>query len=252
MSFSRASVEEQDNRSELGALYEQADNSRVEQSIHNSPLPSEGIVRADKSARVVGRGPIQADPRKFHYDTNRGRIGASLAFGATRADRLDAREAGDLLHAIHVMYGIDREDENVIAAFDKAVFFEHTVNGASMMQPGEGFLYVGDSAFQLQLLKTKLGRNQRRFFRAFADEIAAANRDTLAAYDAYDPASVEKHGQIMQVAIERGLQKYPYLAHDSSDAGLRVTLEERHALIGSKRLVLQANVDSVNVMPERA
>jgi len=176
----------------------------------------------------------------------------ALPFGATRADRMDAAEAGRLLHRIHEVFEIDTEEENVIAAFDKALFFEHAVNGASLLQPGRGALSVGESVFELSVVKTILGTDQRRFFRAFADEVIEVNREVLASYDAYDPATVEKHGQLMQVAVERGLQKYPHLAHDSSDAALRISVEERMALMASKRSVLPTVVNNADKIVERA
>jgi len=139
----------------------------------------------------------------------------------------------------------------VILAFDKALFFEHTVNGASLLQPGRGVLSVGDSEFELAIVKTALGVDQRRFFRAFADEISAVNREVLDAYDPHDPVAAERHGQVMQVAVERGLQKYPYLAHDSSDAGLSLSVEERIALMQSKRVVLESTVNNVDKITPR-
>jgi len=165
---------------------------------------------------------------------------------------MDAEDAGDMLDRIHRMYGLEKLDENIIAAFDKALFFEHTINGASLLQPGRGKLYVGDSAFELESVKKLMGEQQRRFFRAYADEIAETNREIAASYDPYDPVTAERYGQLLQVAVERGLQKYPHLAHDSSDAGVRLTVEERVAVIASKRVVLQSTVNNVDKLPERA
>lgn len=211
-----------------------------------------GVTRvAAPAVQTFGRGPVPVDSRKFRYDRNRAQALPRLAFGATKADRMDADEAGDMLHRIHKMYDIDCESEDVIAAFDKALFFEHTINGASLMQPGRGLLTVGKSTFELASVKQVLGVEQRRFFRAFADEVADLNREVIASYDAYDPTTVEKHGQLMQVAIERGLQKFPYLAHDSSDAGVRVTVEERVALAASKRLVLPSVVNNADKLAAR-
>jgi len=213
--------------------------------------PSGHTRRQPATARVVGRGPVQQDARKFRYDLTRARTMPKLGFGASRADRLDAVDAGALLDRIHQMVGIDRETEDIIVAFDKALFYEHTINGASLLQPGRGVIRVGESSFELQGVKALLGTEQRRFFRAFADDIGTVNREVLAAYDAHDPETVEMHGQIMQVAVERGLQKYPYLAHDSSDAGVRLSVEERVALMVSKRVVLESTVNRVDAAPRR-
>lgn len=266
-----------DGRSELGGLYDQAvfeapsreptgpfmssgfpgDASRVGLEGRAggrgfSGMPMEGVVRSVAAGpRTVGRGVIPVDPRKFRYDKVRARTLPMVEFGATKADRMDAEEAGDLLHRIHEVFRIQHEGEDILQAFDNALFFEHTINGASMLQPGRGKLYVGDSEFELATVKRLLAGNQRRFFRAFADEIADVNLAVLRAYDPYDVKAAEKHGQLMQVAIARGLHKYPHLAHDSSDAGLRISLEERFALATSKRLVLPSVINSVDKTADR-
>jgi len=215
-------------------------------------VPEPGIVRGDDTnARGWGRGPIARDVRKFRYDVDRARMQPAIQFSASKADRMDAMDAGDALEQIHRIYGIDKEPEERIAAFDDALWFEHTVNGASMLQPGRGQLYVGEMSFDIGPVKTYLGENQRRFFRAYADDIAACNHRILKAYDPYDAVSAEKVGQIKQVALERGLQKYPHLAHDSSDACVRISMEERSALIASKRLVLPSVVNKVDALRDR-
>lgn len=249
-----------DSRSEAGDAFESAPaatrpsvgGSAAGRAAARVVVPPTGVTRGSpRVARAVGRGPVAPDPRKFRYDVTRARAMPKLAFGASRADRMDAGDAGALLDRIHQMCGIDRETEDVIAAFDKALFFEHTINGASLLQPGRGVLRVGSSEFETQGIKQVLGTDQRRFFRAFADDIALVNREVLAAYDAHDPISVEMHGQVMQVAVERGLQKYPYLAHDASDAGVRLSVEERNALMVSKRVVLEGSVNRVDAVQHR-
>lgn len=136
-------------------------------------------------------------------------------------------------------------------AFDKALWFQHTVNGASMLQPGRGSLYVDGVEFDIEPVKKKLGEQQRRFFRAFADDIADTNREILDAYDPYDPVAAEKAAQIHQVAIERGLQKFPHLAHDSSDACLTLSFDERLAVIASKRSVIPSTINNVDRVAQR-
>jgi hypothetical protein len=193
-----------------------------------------------------GRGPIPIDRRKYRYDILRGRSSPALPFTASRADRMDPEEAGSVLHRIHQMYGIDRAEEARLVAFDKALFFEHTINGASLLQPGRGYLTVDGVQFDVLPFKRLLGVEQRRFFRAFADDILAVNREVLDSYDAYDPVSSEKVGQLHQLSAERGLQKFPYLVHDSSDAALMLTYDERAAVMNSKRIVLESTVNQAD------
>jgi len=201
--------------------------------------------------RGWGRGPIPVDERKFRYDVMRAKSVAPVAFSVSKADRMTADEAGDLLHRIHQTLGIDTAEEQRILAFDRALWFEHTINGASMMQPGRGQFIVDGLSLDMNLVKGFFGENQRRFFRAFADDIAEANRDVLDAFDPFDPGSAEKVGQLRQVAAERGLHKYPHLAHDSSDACVTISLEERMAVIASKRIVIASVSNKVDQFPGR-
>jgi hypothetical protein len=253
-SSSRA-VHDGDNQSEFGDLFETG--APAEQSAATDQTPRRGAAKtavgvggvtrdAGRTPRVIGRGPVPNDKRKFKYDRAQARGMSALSFGVTRADRLTAEEAGEVLHRLHVQFGIDRETEDVLCAFDKALMFEHTVNGASLLQDGRGYLEVADTKYELSIVKRILGHEQRKFFRAYADDIADVNQEVIDAYDAYDPASVEKHGQLMQVAVERGLQKFPHLAHDSSDACVRIGVEARTALMASKRSVLEVSVNKAD------
>jgi len=164
---------------------------------------------------------------------------------------MDATEAGNKLHAIHVLFGIDKEPEARIFAFDQAMWLEHFLNGASMMQPGRGSLQVGEMSFDIASVRSVLGEDVRRFFRAYADDIAACAHMVLQSADPYDPASVEQCAQIRQVALERGLQKYPHLAFDAADACLNISMEERSALIVSKAHVLATATNAVDGLRPR-
>jgi hypothetical protein len=213
---------------------------------------SAGLVReAEKPTSGFGRGPIAPDGRKFKYDMYRAR-GTKVAFSVTRDDRMSAESAGTMLHTIHERLGIDRVEEHFILAFDKALFFAHTVNSGSVLQPGRAKLYVDGldgvdaTQFDYNNVLTILGNDMRRFFRAYADDITEVNRAVLAAYDPYNPVAAEQHGWIMQVATERGLQRYPYLAHDSADACININTTERLALINSKRAVLASVTNSAD------
>jgi len=196
--------------------------------------------------RGWGRGPVPIDSRKFRYDVRRGQVtGANLSFNVTKVDRMDPVQAGDMLHRIHQAYGLENEEEARIHVFDKALFFEHTINGASMLQPGRGTIEVAGVSMDIKPVKDILGVEQRRFFRTFADDIGAVNQEVISKYDPYDLPSAEKYNQLMQVAIERGLQKYPHLAHDSSDAG-SLSMEERMAVIASKARVIGGAANAVD------
>jgi len=164
---------------------------------------------------------------------------------------MSAEQGGATLHHIHQVLGIDRVEEHLILGFDNALFFAHTVNSGSVLQPGRARIFVeglpGEvSQFDYNNVLTILGQDNRRFFRAFADDIKDVNLSVLASYDPYDPVAAEKHGWLMQVATERGLQRFPHLAHDSADACININTTERLALISSKREVLASVVNSAD------
>jgi len=200
-------------------------------------------------SRGFGRGPIKVDTRKYRYDVMRAHTLPAVSYSASKVDRLDAVDGGMVLHRIHELVGVDKLEESVILAFDKALWLEHTLNGASLLQPGRGSLRVGNTEFDISVAKGYLAEQARRFFRTFADDIAAVNREVLNAGDPWDHEAYEKAQQVMQVAIERGLQKYPHLAHDSSDACLSISVEERLAVLSSKRVVIADSVDATSENP---
>jgi len=79
-----------------------------------------------------------------------------------------------------------------------------------------------------------LGVDKRRFYRAFADVTVEVNKEVLASYDPYNPVSSEMYGWLQQAASDRGLHKYPYLAHDTADSATKLSAHERVALTVSK------------------
>lgn len=201
---------------------------------------SKGIVVEDSSgSRGWGRGPVAADPRKYKYDRLRALSQVPVSFSATKVDRLDADEAGEVLHRIHVMLGIEAESEERLHGFDCALWWQHILNGASIMQPGRGALVVDGMSYDIHDCLCAIGATQlRRFFRAYADDIVDVARGVMRGYDPYDPVAVEKHGWLMQVATSRGLHKYPEYAFDAADACLHISLEARRAVLASKALVI--------------
>jgi len=211
---------------------------------------SRGIVVDDTSAaRGWGKGPAAIDARKFRYDRLRAEAMPAVQFTASKADRLDPDVAGDVLHRIHVTLGIENENEARLAGFDNALFWQHILNGASIMQPDRGVLSVDGMTYDIHDCLKMIGEVQlRRFFRAYADEIVEVARGVLGAFDPYDAVAVEKRGQLIQVATERGLHKYPEYAFDAADGCLHISVEARRAVMASKAFVLP-RVNTTDGMP---
>jgi len=187
-----------------------------------------------------GVAGLSVDPRKFRYDVLRGKA-SKVQFTVDREDRMSADEAGSRLHQLHEIFGVQSEEDGFLKAFDDAMFFCHTLNSASVLTPGRSNFIVAGQAFQYRIVIDKLGVDLRRFFRAFADDVRDVNQLVIDEYDPYDAVKAERYGWLMQVAQEKGLQRHPQLAHDSSDACVRINMTERAAVINSKREVL-ANV----------
>jgi hypothetical protein len=215
---------------------ESSGNAQRPQGIHR---------KMDSPVSAIGKGPVPYDKRKFKYDLYRAQA-TQVAFAVSRDDRMSAEEAGATLHAIHEMVGISRAEEHFIKAFDDALFFYHTLNSASVLQPGRGKIWIDGSEFDMSEIVKKVGVDIRRFFRAFADEIKNVNLAVLKDYDPYDPVKNEKHGWIMQVALERGIHRFPHLAHDSADACTDISIAERIAISNSKKLVISSTINAVD------
>lgn len=187
----------------------------------------------DEGAPKIGRAMPAYDRRKFKYDVLAARQETPVDWHVTKDDRMEAGEAGDKLDQIHKLYGIDRENPGVIKAFDDALFFCHTINSGSVLQPGRSVITVRGTDMAFRQVVTYLGNDIRRFFRAFADEIRVVNRRVLESYDPQNIEAVERHSWLMEVASDRGLMRHPDLAHDSSDKCV-LTPGERAAVSNSK------------------
>jgi len=196
---------------------------------------------------TFGRGPVAYDKRKLKYDPYAARAasGGGLGFETAKEDRMDAVSAGNKLDEIHTKLGIHRAEPQQIQAFDDALWFCHTINGASALQTGDVFFKVGNTKFDFKHILAFIGPNPRRFFRAFSDMVRETNQRVISAYDPHDPVSVEHYGWLMEVAAKRGLLKYPDLAHDTADACLGLSPGEFLALAHSKQMVLNSTDNNV-------
>lgn len=212
-------------------------------------MPSAGAAeREDTAGRALaGVRPPMVDKRKFRYDVVRGR-GAGLAFEVTRDDRLSAEEACERLHGIHKMFGLHAENESLLQAFDSALFFCHTVNGSSVLNPGRSKFSVSGvtTDFDYAEVRKFLDTDFRRFFRAYADDVAEVNRRVIRDYDPSDPVKKEQWGWLHQVATERGMERHPEYAHDTAEACTSLSVPERVAIGKSKRMVIGATPNSAD------
>lgn len=232
-----------DSASELGGVFEgpsatvpaAARSVGASGGTASAGVGAAGRVRdAPRSARVIGRGAVAPDPRLFPWDISRGRTLTRVEWGATPEDRMAPAAAGAMMEKIKATLNIEKETEDILYAFHMALLFQHATNGASTLQSGRAELQVAGATFSMAEINGVLGNEQRRFYRAYADETASVLRAVLRDYDPNDPESAERVGLINQIAVKRGLQKFPHLIHDSAEAGRTLSIEERVALQASK------------------
>jgi len=188
---------------------------------------------APSGVKALGRGSISFNKALFKYDVVVARK-SGQGFAVTKEDRMSTEEARDALDRIHKLFGIDKIEESKLWAFDRALLFSHAINGGSVLQPGRAKISVDNSSFDVSEVDRILGIDKRRFYRAFADVTVEVNKEVLSLYDPYNPVICEMVGWLQQAASDRGLQKYPYLAHDTADSATKLSAHERIALAVSK------------------
>lgn len=186
------------------------------------------------------------DQRKFGFSVSGVRSRSIGGFSACKADRMSAAAAADRMNGL-IEQHFRGATEEVKMSFVWGLLFCHTLNGASVLTPGRAGFSVGEGEgdrvtfVEYSTIVKALGPDLRRFFRAYADETRAVNKSILDSYDAADWEAVERFGMLEQVAMERGLGRYPDLAHDSADACVGLTAPERTAVINSTRRVVDAS-----------
>jgi len=212
----------------------------------NTGTSAPPAVFREKKAGPEKIGNVRArDRRKFNFED----LGTGGAAGivSSKADRMTADQAWVKTAGLFEIF-IAGEPAEHKAAFLEAMFFCHTVNSGSVAQPGRAtFAFVVNGReskeFKMSDVIMSLREDTRRYFRAYADEIRDVNQKILDACNPLDPVSNEKAAWILQVAAERGLSRYPNLAHDSSSACTMLTLPERSAVAQSSRRVLSHAVN---------
>jgi len=210
------------------------DDLYTEAQAPSSASSGPGLTKHLRTEKTYGSGLPIYDVRKYKYDVIGGRGGKKIDWHVSKADRMDAATAGRTLQRIYHIWNLEKENPEVLLSFTNALFFCHTMNSGSMIQPDRSIIYVGAQEFSFYEVVRLLGDDLRRFFRAFADDIAAVNQSVIDTYDPSDVQSRERFDWLMEVATDRGLMKYPHLAHDSSDKCQSITPAERAAVANSK------------------
>lgn len=213
-------------------------------------LPKQPVVKAN--ARRMPR----LDRRKFNYDVVNAYKSKKIDSYAPVANKMSPQEAAKKLDLLHEAARIHDQPEDVLWAFDRALFLQHAFNGASVAQPERGEIVVeakdadnNDVRLDMADVLRILGVDSRRFFRAYADVTADILRDILEKYDPDDLQMVDDYGRIQTIAVQRGLMNYKYLIHDSADACVNLSPEEVVAVLESKQRVLTTSSNE-NIVTE--
>jgi len=181
------------------------------------------------------------DPRLVFHDRTAARQEGQLQWEASKDDRMSAEDAGRMMKELYRVLGVVGAKPQEMEAIHDALYFAHTLNGASVLAPGRAYITIGNNRLDYSLATSYLGNENRRFHRAYADEIRECNLRVLAAAsDSYNIVAVEKAGLLKQVAAKKGLQRYPSLAHDTADACHGLTDSEYAALVSSKVAVFSS------------
>jgi hypothetical protein len=201
----------------------------------------DGITTEAKRGKVViGYRKAVADTRLVRHDRLAARTKPPIHWEVTMDSQMPAIEAGDTLLCLHEIFHLVGASPEVHEGFLNAVLFAHTLNSASVLQPGRAKFSLGDNIHYLDWAKVVeyLGNNQRRFFRAFANETREVNlRVLLDAKDPDDIVAQEKANWLRNAAANRGMSRHPDLTHDSADACWNLTDGELAALNASKMMV---------------
>lgn len=223
------------NSADVGEdIYNQAESAR-----------ESGLTReVPRAPKVIGYVAPMADPRLVSYDRLEARSKKPLAWEVTRDDRMSAVEAGATMRKLYDLFGLRGEQPVVLDAFHDAVYLAHTLNSGSVLQPGRAKIILSGNSMDLYKVVEYLGSDLRRFYRAYADEVRNCNKRILsAATDPTDLVAMEKAAWIRQSAANRGLSRYPDLAHDSADACLSLTDAEHSALTSSKTSIFSTGTN---------
>lgn len=197
-------------------------------------------VEAKKPKVVYGSNPPLFDPRLFTYDRGEALSKTSLPWGVTMDSQMPAKEAGQKLEQLFTMYRLTGAQPVVQEAFLNAICFAHTLNSASVLQPGRTKFGIGGNAVELDFsaVVQYLGNDMRRFFRAYANVTRAVNKRVLEeACNSTDIECLEKAEWLLAAAAKRGMQRHPDLTHDTADACWGLTDSERACLVASKTTI---------------
>lgn len=201
--------------------------------------PSAYVDRADVDA-TWGPSSFGRVAKLLPFDTAAAYQDRPVGFSATYNKVMPAKDASAMVSALIRRCGAVGQVESVQLALVNAILLSHAKNSGSVIQPSRAVFKVngGRELNFYEDVITVLGDDARRFFRAFADQTREVVRERITGYRAGDTNYDEDYRDIMMVAKQRGLDRYPDLIADSSEACSNLTRVESDAIGASKMSIL--------------
>lgn len=225
------------NPDESGNLFVDSGAKPVGITKMNQPVPAASLqagARARSNARYGYTVTDQMRANPF-----------AVRVVVTKEDRMDDATASAKLNDLRAHLGVAGLPGSKLWAFDSALWFCHTLNGASSYSDGRAVFGIDGREFKYAEVLSFLGADTRRFFRAFADDIRNVNAFVLDYHDADDHEAIARRDDLLRTAYARGMSKHPEYCHDSADACSNLTIGIRNAIAESKEAVLsKAHVGS--------
>jgi len=172
-----------------------------------------------------------------------------ISVNCTLDRKMSTKEAGVRVTEILNKCGMTNEGSEYSYAFIKSMLICMASNSSSNLVPGRAKFYVGESEFDFFAdVIGVLRRDARRFFRAYADVtrdyLKDLEREANAGPRSEDEADLKRYNDavqmwdnIIEVAEGRGLQRVPYLVHDSAESCTGKTAVETLYLANCKSTI---------------
>lgn len=194
------------------------------------------------------RGPFGRPKRGYdrrllpNVDVTRGLATMSKEVEVVAEASMSKDDAGALNMRVLDVWGATRFLEGEIMTLMDALYHSVTVNGTSTVMPGRSVIRFNGGEFSMRAAVQEFGNDFRRWGRASADAIRDANERTMTALPD-DVLMWDRKQDLLRVAVQRGMQRYPTLCFDTADFCTGLTVPEHLAIAESKKLILASTTN---------
>jgi hypothetical protein len=206
----------------------------------------EGVAAGERVQEPWGT-PRPRRQSRFPYDlVTATRV--PLAVYATDNSKMAIEEASLKLRMLLEHAGLGAETEERKHGFFNSMLIANAINSSSVLSPDRAVMRVHGCRVAFSYYSDvvlPLGSDVRRFFRAYAEDQVRLLRELHDRRATFTEEEYEMWNSIERVAMERGLERAPWLVGDAADAcGSDVlTISERRMLKSAKAIVLGNTVN---------